>query len=972
MGIFLAPAFSAAYGANQNLYVSAENPLFNNHFAGSMVVEVVVSDPNIADLSEGKGEPSVTINGKALRMVQATDGKWYAYFANVEKAKAADQIAFESGSSGKGLDFGVFCGKDTTILGATFTQTEGVAVPRAAAGSTNGNSGFSTCTGLPAGQNINNVVRFPGFINTNAPSTGQIGLDQNAWPLIQLYSFNNDVTIRYNAGGGVQQVNLRYDDIPNISLSLDRQAYPPNSEVFAEIRDMQLNQDPTSRDSWTFNVESPHAVFYAAFTENGANAANNDPGLVNLNSRLSDLGFEKNGKFTMTLGSIIELKANGFQPDEATDTVTTYEKIVTFVETQPNSAVFETADHSNLSSISVLSTAPRGQSATIQYDSKSASILSGLQTASISLGSQQLVSGQKVGVTVTDTDQNKNNGERERLDVSRSSAIIPSLKIGSPVTLNGAGTVKFHTASSDNILATGTSVGSSVPDTNSARLVLDTTTGIPNPLNFDKISVRLGVTAAQLNSILINTGQGDSGTNWINYDLRSVRDQLGVSSFADTSIQLFFSSDSSTVTLAAAGSVSPQGLSQISDAAVSQIASKSGPVYLVINFDASDDTVAAAGTASAETDKQPIVFDIFSFGQKGNSDVNNAVYRFELRETTTSSATFSGTLEYVIASQLNQFDASLIQTLRPIHEDVRFFVNQRLVDEKGINIAYSDIDAVGVLTDTSAKTDIGTHSGTVSLSSNTFRFGSPVTVILVDSDLNVNHDSIDIYSVINDPASADVDTVGGSGGKLLEVLIKDVRYKRCTINGVQYGGLAASGFSLIETGPNTGRFEGTFKMPSQICDKNGTSLISPAGGIVDLKYYDFRDSFGQQNIFVLSQSKTVTPPKTPTPVQPTTPSGLSKTKTFEMPSYGVTKDIVLSGKVKNYKQGTPVHLSLTSPDGKTTKLDAFASSDGKYRTVVTLKNSSPTGKYSVDISYLNSQVGKVTFDVVLSKSAPNK
>lgn len=983
VGAFFIPLLSDAHAANPNLYVSAENPAFNNRFAGSMVIEVVVSDPSMSDLSEAKGEPDVTINGNTLRMVQATDGKWYGYFANVDKAKEADQTA-QSGASGKGLDFGVFCSRDTSSLGVSFTETDGIAVPRATTGATNGNAGFGTCTGTPSGAIINNVVRYPRSINTNpAVQTGQIGLDEDAWPIIQLYSFSGDVTILYNAGGGAQQVRLQYDDIPNISLELDRAAYPPNSEVFVTVRDAQLNQDPTARDSWTFNTGSPEAVFYAAFTENGNDAANNSLGLVNLRSSLSDLGFEKNGILTMNTGSVLDLKSNGFQSETASDTSTTYQNIVTLVETQPNSGIFETGDHNDRSSVSVLSSAPRGQSATIQYNSKTTSILSGLGTAGISLGAQQVVSGQKVAVTVNDPDQNVNNGVRDRLEVFRSTAIIPSLTIGSPITLQNAASVKFHTNSGDSITATGTSVSSSVPDTRSDRLVLDTTSVVPDPLNFDKISMNLGVTATQLQSLLIDTSDGDMGTNWINYDLRSLERQLGISNFADTSIQLFFPSDSSTVTLASAGSVSSQGFSQISSAAVSQIASKSGQVYLVINFDASDNTASAMGTATGEDDKQPIVFDIFSFGQKDNADVNNAIYRFELRESSTSSGTFAGTLEYVIANQLNQFDANTISGLRTINEDVKFFVNQRLVDEKGISIAYSDIDEVGVTTGTSSKTDIRTHSGAVSLNSKTFRFGSPVTVVVVDPDLNLDHDSVDIYSVINDPGSDDVDTVGSSGGMLLEVLIKDVRYKRCTINGVEYGGLAASGFSLIETGPNTGRFEGTFKMPSQICNRDGTKLISPAGGIVDLKYHDFRDALGQENIFTLSKSgssakeptapkppakepATKTPPTTKTPTK--TPA-VSKTKTFELPSYGMKKDLILSGKVKNYTPGTKIQFLLTAPDGKATNLEAFATTQGKYRTIITLKSDSPTGKYSIDISYMESKVGKLTFDVIKSSKS---
>lgn len=879
LGLLLIPLFSDASAAsNPYLYVSAENQLFNNHFAGSMVIEVVVSDPGLSDTDEGKGEPSVKINGKDLRMVQASNGKWYAYFANVDKAKEADQIAFNTGTTGFGLDFGVFCGKDTTSLGPSFSNTEGIAIPRSTGitGATNGNSGFNTCTGTPSGTNINNVVRNPPSINTNpAVSPGQIGLNENAWPVIQLYSFSSSVTIQYNAGGGTQQVTLQYDDIPNVSLKLDRADYPPGSEVFVTINDMQLNQDPTSRDSWTFNVGSPQTTFYAAFTESGSNAANGAAGLANLVSKLSDLGFEKNGKLSMSLGSVVQLSANGLQSSTASDGVTTFTQIVTLVESQPNTGIFENFDFGNDANIGIRSDAPRGQAASIQYNSKSVSILSGQGTASVDLGSTQILSGQKIPITVTDPDQNINTGAKDRLDVFRSSAIIPSMTIGNPVTLEKAGSVRIYDDPAPVPPAGGTSVVSSVPDRNSDRLILDTrpSTGIANQ-NFEQISINLGVSATELQSLLINVAAANNfGTNWINYDFRSLQKQLGITDFSDTSVSLSFGSlaGPSVTLISAGGMTGAQGLLQLGDAAVASINSQSSNAFLVINFDASANS-AAQGSISSETDTQPIVFDLFSFGQKNNKDVNNAIYRFELEETSTNSSVFSGTLEYLIANQLNQFDPDTIKTLRTIDDEVKFFVNQRLIDEKGINIAYSDIAQVGVTEDTGVKTDIRTHSGVVSLNAKTFRFGQPVVVILNDPDLNAKHDTVDVYSVINDPASPNVDTVGTTGGGvLLEVLIKDFRYKRCTINGVEHGGLGASGFSLVETGPNTGRFEGSFKLPSQICNESGTKLISTAGGIVDLKYHDFRDSSGQPNIFSLSKETTKTTQPTPTPVQPTTP-----------------------------------------------------------------------------------------------------
>ena len=103
--ILLIPTIDAEASSNPNLFVSAENSQFDNYFSGSMVIEVVINDSNLHDTGEGKGEPDVTINGKSLRMVQATDGNWYAYFANVDKAKIADSTV---GKNGKGLDFWSF------------------------------------------------------------------------------------------------------------------------------------------------------------------------------------------------------------------------------------------------------------------------------------------------------------------------------------------------------------------------------------------------------------------------------------------------------------------------------------------------------------------------------------------------------------------------------------------------------------------------------------------------------------------------------------------------------------------------------------------------------------------------------------------------------------------------------------------------------------------------------------------------
>src|SRR5579885_1671343 len=343
--MIIPPIYSSnvnAYSDHPNLFISAENSLFDNHFSGPMIVQVIVQEDN-TQLDQAIGQPNVSVNGKHLQMVQGSDGNWHAFFANTDSAKQADQAAL-SGSSGQSTDFGVFCSGSTpsTVLGVDVSQTDGVAIPDSAglSGTTQGTAGFNSCSGTPLPpNNQNNVVRYVPSLNTNSNvPTGQIGINPNVWPLIQLFSLSNDVQIEYNGVGGTQAVSLTYFDIPNISLQLDRTGYPAGSDVFATINDAELNIDPTSPDSWTFNVVSPQATFYQAFAKAGHSASG--AGFVNLLPSLTSLGFKDNGNLQMNLGDVVNLKTNSLQTTTSvTSNSITYGKLVTFVETGPNTEI---------------------------------------------------------------------------------------------------------------------------------------------------------------------------------------------------------------------------------------------------------------------------------------------------------------------------------------------------------------------------------------------------------------------------------------------------------------------------------------------------------------------------------------------------------------------------------------------------------------------------------------------------------
>src|SRR3989338_7054059 len=135
------PNANAAH--NANLFVSAENTFSSNMVTGPMVVEVVVSDSSIASQDDAHGEPTVTMNGQKIRMLQSTDGNWYAYIADIDMAKAADATQPGIGSNGtsttadpstrpgKGLNFGKFCRNDSgdELLGFSVATSQGIALP---------------------------------------------------------------------------------------------------------------------------------------------------------------------------------------------------------------------------------------------------------------------------------------------------------------------------------------------------------------------------------------------------------------------------------------------------------------------------------------------------------------------------------------------------------------------------------------------------------------------------------------------------------------------------------------------------------------------------------------------------------------------------------------------------------------------------------------------------------------------------
>jgi hypothetical protein len=76
--------------------------------------------------------------------------------------------------------------------------------------------------------------------------------------------------------------------------------------------------------------------------------------------------------------------------------------------------------------------------------------------------------------------------------------------------------------------------------------------------------------------------------------------------------------------------------------------------------------------SDADMTNLPIVADVFSFG----AGVNNAIYRILLEETDDNSATFTGSIEYMMLSQININLDSSYNALATIDQDVDIIIEQ--------------------------------------------------------------------------------------------------------------------------------------------------------------------------------------------------------------------------------------------------------------------------------------------------------
>jgi len=835
----------AAHAANANLFVSAENSQFENYMTGAQVIEVVVIDGDIKDTDEAKGEPDVTLNGEKLAMAQATDGNWYAYFADENAANAA-----HTGTC-HGLDFGVITtGTQTPDGNNVVTEATSLATPSNACRDVYGHDGINV---LREAKELNKR-------NINIDALGYSTTNDADWPLIQLFALNptGNVVIQYNKGGGAQSTTLTYDTVDGFAgLELDRSAYPRGSQVHATVTDVWLNIDPTDEDSWTWDTENG-ATYYQVFDENGNDVGNKDRS--DDASAIDNIMFE-DSKLLLTIGQqgneVIRLQDNSDTRAYTGKTGTLTEGLtnpVTLTEQGPNSGVFGTYDEADKSILVITDDAKRGTSATIDYNDTPTSVIArhGFATIDIQPLTEEWSSGEVAPVVLVDTDANKNSRVDEDLTLSSpDTALIPSLSTGDPITLVDGTEFLAIPGSFDIQLQSSTRVGSvsfdstmvvdptdstMVVDPTDSTMVVDPTdsTGVTgtletesstdNPrfigtLEVEKFSERALLKADKsIGSLVVDLDIDfkefkDSvkdprstddpsdefhGINLLNIDLRSFSDASSVDVWlvlAENDEESIIGGINHTVIMLADGKPlqslvalnDPSDKTVNSDVTEGIFSTEDGSaVGLLFEFDSAH---SAEGTL-------PFVADFFSFGFSGDGSsasdrTANQIIRLELEEDADNSSTFVGSLEYVMLNQLNILDSDTYG-IDAISDAASFIVMEDLTDEDSPRVTYLDLGADGVSTQISTQEEAPSHSGIVTLDLDTYKQADTVTVTLTDPDLNVDSDLVDIFTVVTDELDPAFDNVGKAGlpddfsfgplGVLLNITFDDEQWMDPSVN----------------------------------------------------------------------------------------------------------------------------------------------------------------------------------------------
>ena len=835
---------------------------------GGAILEIVVNDPNISstttDISNGA---TVDILGTTHDMVQASNGKWYLYVVD-------NSVAVDMDNDSNGLEYGFRCtsglgtGLSASIIpsgtnvwaevipgqegttdsgacldadnmvgsldGTTVTETSSSttraklsdAVLQAAPSLSNHNDKSSTDSNYDLGQRLHNL-------NDSGYGT---------WPYILSIELSGDNIVEY----GSDAISVEYGNTgSDADIGVVNSNPNEDTQIHLWISDAGLNIDPTSADAWEFDLNQESTIIFAN------NGTNNTMSLA----EQAAMGCEDNCRLTVDDASTAPGQIKGYDD-------------VLMTESGANTGVFESWDANGESEIYTVEDAAVDKRHVFKYAGNSADIVIVYNNAGISLENPNAGDWQPVTpatITVTDPDLNKNPGSAETLSIGNSSSVIPTIKVGSPLTL-ATGNNPSLTKATQQTCGGQTDCGQSTlsgvhvgfgagsyaykhgvfnTSDNSERLRIihntaDAGIGASGATDNDGIAhtnTWINVTTGHTYSDIVNL----PGTVVLNYDVSGPAGQLASTAVAvyvtttlnngsDTSKETFNTVGVVTSGNSATGVVDLEGTDAADDTTVflrstdisaTQTWKNStdgaiGSKFVSVNFKITH----AAGDKLLSTEDYAIAADFCNFDQNNGSLVHNCIYRLEAEETGDNTGVFTGTVEYLMLNNSTERGAVSGEAAGNDHEVEGLITTNgdelviALMDSgsgtDSVRVVYNDTDALQVADKIGAQLDSVTHTGTADLDQGTYGVDDMATITITDPDLNQDSSVRDAYQ--NSSTTFNITTTASG-----ETVAKQ------TISGT---------LTAIETGPDTGVFVSTFAVP----DAKGADM--------ELVYYESRDAGG--------------------------------------------------------------------------------------------------------------------------------
>ena len=564
----LAVPEAAAYGDNTAGTLSVSS----THIQGGAILGINVDDGDPTNSSVTA--PSVTLGGKSVQMNQLSDGSWQAYVVDestVEGYMLGTANTYDSSiSNTSGFDYGMYCtsglgdGNDATfeiidvevfVSLNTHGSDQDLFCKNVDNTSNDDSSNAHTMSFLSSAPAINSDSSAGSFGQQGHKINGSTGV--GSWPYIQS---NIDFAGTQDVCYGSDCVTVYYGNTDGeTSLSITNLTPSESTDLIISITDPGMNWDPTAQDVWQLDIfgsaigtawpdgasfawagnNTGEALAGGMVGGNSNNAANNQIGNVGAETDLQDFGCGDNCVLTTSVdpSGVLGGYAN-----------------VTMRETGANTGVFDITGLSTLKGVSA------DQAITFSYGGNSETIITTYNTASASLDAGDAwLPAESATYTVTDQDMNRDPTSAETLSIGDPNSAIPTIIIGSPLTLYdfgsmgaGCGTTCVGSSGTAGQITLGTGTDSSGTSDGYYNIVSATNTTdnskrlriIADDLDGEQSTNTahwLNITMAEGTDWNYEDVRQLAGTPYLQFDVSAIADQLSASD-----INVFVSTISST------------------------------------------------------------------------------------------------------------------------------------------------------------------------------------------------------------------------------------------------------------------------------------------------------------------------------------------------------------------------------------------------------------------------------------------